>query len=188
MVPTTSISSQPKDVILSCQVEDCEFQSTIFSSLCAHLKCHIKNGKKVACPFTGCTKYFHVRSTFSSHLGRAHKCSYQETSSHTAPDSQLNKQSTLPDEMFPEAVLSVQDAEQDDMPDQSQFLNNLALFYLKMQAKMLLPATTIQTIIEEFQETHNSGMKCVLSKVHEKLAMLNLQDSEISQIKEGRSL
>lgn len=138
-------------------------------------------------PFTGCTKYFRVRSTFSSHLSRTHTFSYQETSSHTAPDSQLNQQSTLPDEMFPEAVLSMQDAEQDAVPDQSQFLNNLALFYLKMQAKMLLPATTIQTIIEEFQEMHNSGMKYVLSKVHEKLTKLNLQDSEISQILEDVS-
>lgn len=45
-VPTQSISSQPENVILSCQVEDCKFQSTVFSSLCAHLKCHIKNGKR----------------------------------------------------------------------------------------------------------------------------------------------
>ena len=47
---------------------------------------------------------------------------------------------------------------------------------------MLLPAGTVQTIIEECQEVHNSGMKCVLSKVHEKLTVLNLQDNEISQI------
>lgn len=84
--------------------------------------------------------------------------------------------------MFPEAVTDVQDAKQDAVPGESQFLNNLALFSLKLQAKMLLPASTIQTIIEEFQEVHNSGMKYVLSKVHEKLTMLNLQDNEISQI------
>lgn len=47
---------------------------------------------------------------------------------------------------------------------------------------MLLPASTIQTIIKEFQEVHNSGMKFVLSKVSEKLTMLNLQHNEISQI------
>ncbi len=162
-------------------------RALFFSSLCAHLKCHIKNGKKVACPYTGCAKYFQVRSTFSSHLSRTHKFSYQETSSHTASTSQQIQQCTLPEEMFTEALLSEQDAEQDDVPDQSQFFNNLALFYLKMRAKMLLPATTIQSIIEEFQELHNTGMKFVLSKVHEKLTILNLQDSEISQILEDVS-
>lgn len=65
--------------------------------------------------------------------------------------------------MFPEAVSDVQDAEQDAMPDQSQFLNNLALLYLKIQAKMLLPVSTIQTILEEFHEVQNSGMRYVLS-------------------------
>lgn len=52
-------------------------------------------------------------------------------------------------------------------------LKNLALFYLKLQAKLLLPATTVQCIAEEFQEVHSSGMKHVLSKVEEKLRGLN---------------
>ncbi|KAL1268698.1 hypothetical protein QQF64_034061 [Cirrhinus molitorella] len=52
---------------------------------------------------------------------------------------------------------------------------------------MLLPATTIQAIIEEFQEVHDTGMKYALSKIHDKLAILNLQDSEISQILEDVS-
>lgn len=50
MVPTKS-RFQPQNVILTCQIEDCKFQSTVFSSLCAHLKCHIINGKKVASSF-----------------------------------------------------------------------------------------------------------------------------------------
>lgn len=61
--------------------------------------------------------------------------------------------------------------------DKEAYLNNLALFYLRMQAKMLLPATTIQTIIEEFQEVNNNGITHVLSKVHEQLTMLNIEDS-----------
>ncbi len=35
---------------------------------------------------------------------------------------------------------------------------NLALFYLRMQAKMLLPATTISALIGEFQELHTNVM------------------------------
>ena len=58
------IRAQPQNVVLSCQVEGCKFQSTVFWSFCAHLKWHIRDGKKVTCPYTGCAKYFQVRSTF----------------------------------------------------------------------------------------------------------------------------
>ncbi len=40
--------------------------------------------------------------------------------------------------------------------DENEFMNSLALFYLQMQAKMLLPASVIQKLIEEFQEVHSS--------------------------------
>ena len=33
--------------------------------------------------------------------------------------------------------------------DQDVYLQNLALFYMKMQSKLLLPASTVQTILEE---------------------------------------
>lgn len=84
--------------------------------------------------------------------------------------------------MLPEVVVDVQDTEQNAVPDQRQFLNSLAPFYHKMQAKMLLPASTIQKIIEEFQDVHSCGMKYVFWTVNEKLTSLNLQVSEISQI------
>lgn len=46
--------------------------------------------------------------------------------------------------------------EDDDGNDvKDTFVTNLALFYLRMQAKMLLPATTIQTLIVEFQVVHD---------------------------------
>lgn len=35
--------------------------------------------------------------------------------------------------------------------DEPLFLKNLALFYLKLQAKLLLPSTVIQSIIEDMQ-------------------------------------
>ncbi|KAK0155398.1 hypothetical protein N1851_002196 [Merluccius polli] len=121
------VRAQPQNVILSCQIEGCKYQRTVYSSLCAHLKWHIRDGKKYV-------------GIFSVAIGL---------------------------HIFKSGG------------------DNLALFYLKMQAKMQLNASTIQTIIEEFQEVHNSGMKYIFSKVHEKLTMLNLQDNEISQILDG---
>lgn len=54
-----------------------------------------------------------------------------------------------------------------DEVDTDDFMNNLAMFYLRMQAKMLLPASTIQTLIEEIQEVHNTGLTHLLSRMRE---------------------
>jgi len=52
------------------------------------------------------------------------------------------------------------------------FLRNVTLFYLKRQAKLLLPESTIQGIVEEFQNIHDIGQSYFLSKLREKLALL----------------
>ena len=129
--------AQPQNVQMACQVQGCTFQTTVFSNLCVHLKSHIRDCKKVTCSYIGCNKYFRVKSSFSSHLSRYHKCTEKEPQCHNAPASQHEEQCSLPDMLFPQ-----QGAEQDVVPDQRQFLTNMALFYLKLQAKMLLPATT----------------------------------------------
>lgn len=40
--------------------------------------------------------------------------------------------------------------------DESLFLKKLALFYLKLQAKLRLPSSIIQTIIKDIQEIHDT--------------------------------
>lgn len=47
--------------------------------------------------------------------------------------------------------------------DKDTFLTNLALFYLRMQSKIILPATTIQALIDEFMEVHTNSMTHVTS-------------------------
>lgn len=64
--------------------------------------------------------------------------------------------------------------------DAAQFLKNLALFYLKLQAKMLLPSSVIQTIIEDFQEIHDISQSRLLFKLKEKLDALGVTDADIS--------
>lgn len=53
---------------LDCKVDGCPFVAENFSSLCTHLRIHIKDGKKVYCPYDNCCKYFRVRSSFSAHI------------------------------------------------------------------------------------------------------------------------
>jgi len=69
-----------------------------------------------------------------------------------------------------------------DEVDTDGFMNNLAMFYLRMQAKMLLPASTIQTLIEEIQEVHTTGLTHLLSRMHEELTKLNVPESDIKRL------
>lgn len=45
------------------------------------------------------------------------------------------------------------------------FIRNLALFYLKLQSKYLLPSSVIQYIAEEFQSIHSIGFSYCLQKL-----------------------
>ena len=66
--------------------------------------------------------------------------------------------------------------------DKGQFFRNLALFYLKLQTKLLLPSSTIQTIIEDYQEMHAISQSHLLFKLKEKLLSLGLPDADIGTV------
>ena len=66
--------------------------------------------------------------------------------------------------------------------DEEQYLRSLGLFYLKLQAKVLLPASTIQAIIEEFQNIHDIGQSHLFGRLKDKLAELNVSDEDASSL------
>ena len=70
--PKPAVSRSPRCIDLTCHIEGCAFTSTNFSSLCEPLKWHIRDGKKIECPFESCKKNFRVRSSFLSHMSRKH--------------------------------------------------------------------------------------------------------------------
>ena len=66
--------------------------------------------------------------------------------------------------------------------NQDQYLRSVALFYLKLQAKFLLPSSTIQNIIEEYQDIHSIGHAHLLSKLKEKLGTLAISEKDIGNL------
>lgn len=54
--------------------------------------------------------------------------------------------------------------------------------YLKLQGKLLLPATTIQTIIEDFQNAHEIGLSHSLMILRKKLKEIGIQEAIVSNI------
>lgn len=61
---------------LKCTIQVSDYVADNSSLLCVHLRIHIPNGKKVNCPFEGCSKYFRVRTSFATHLSRKHRQSF----------------------------------------------------------------------------------------------------------------
>ena len=59
----------------------------------------------------------------------------------------------------------------------------MALFYLKLQAKYIIPASTIQMIIEEFQTVHDQGQNVLHAKLLSRLGDLDI-DMDNAKIKE----
>lgn len=58
----------------------------------------------------------------------------------------------------------------------------ISLFYLKLQAKLLLPATTIQTIIEGYQDVHDISLTNLLNNLSDKLTVLGAPEAIINNI------
>ena len=144
-------------VDLTCNVDFCTAKCDSLTKFYSHLKGHIKEGRTVACPFQQCDKSFTVISTLSCHLTRKHRDRGQGNliESITVSAGVSGTSGTRDDHDF---LCDMQlDAAADDEQfevcpeniDDSLFLRNLALFYLKLQAKLLLPASTIQTIIKD---------------------------------------
>ena len=62
------------------------------------------------------------------------------------------------------------------------FKHDLALFYLKLQAKFLLPATVVQKIAEEITQINGLNLEYVLSTAKQKLSLLGLCSESVNSI------
>ena len=175
------------DTALVCQINSCSVTCTHLTELFTHLKSHIQDGTEIACPFRGCDKKYSVQSSFSAHLSRKHKnCSIKHIveSIHEIPSDSLSEfVDNLSDNDFRE--------EDEDLTEcvtlaakieESSYLNSLALFYLKLQAKLLIPASTIQTIIEEYQIVHELGQSHLFSQISDKLQTFGISEKNISEL------
>lgn len=165
--------------VLSCQFDSCDHSSTNLVSMSEHLKWHLNDGQKVMCPFPHCDKHFSIKSSFTCHISRKHKHCLDKTSvpSDTAIFSEQHN------DILHDLDSNIED--QSDISTNDTFLTNLALFYLRMQAQMLLPASTIQTLIEEFQILHDDNMNHMFTKLREELTMLNMPSGDIDNLLTG---
>jgi len=162
---------------LKCTVSLCERQCEGIKALVVHLKQHIAEGRQVTCPVRGCTCVFRVKSSFTSHMSRKHKNCLENVICETSnEDTQSAVSATT-------QYSSVPDAEDTVGPNFSDlYLRNVCMFYMKLQGQHLLPASTIQNIVEEIQNIHELGQTYTLNRLNLLLKEMSFANEDIAKI------
>ncbi|KAA0712544.1 hypothetical protein E1301_Tti019060 [Triplophysa tibetana] len=156
---------------LKCSWQFCGKECESVKGLLAHLKHHLQEGLEVTCPYNGCTKTFKVTSSFTSHLSRYHKqCDVLDI-------AQNHIVETCSD---PDSVQTVQqEAHSDPGPAQDKYSENIALFFLGLQAKYLVPASTVNTIVSEMRVLQDMQHEFTMSLFSRSLHEYELYDSQL---------
>lgn len=171
---------------LQCKTLLCKKDCDGIKDLLKHLREHINDGTRVECPFNQCSKMFSKTTTFKSHISRYHK--YQ--ASKDLPTEMFH--SSNPDRMSLEVpstsneTYDTEGASDEEIQTTDElFLKNLALFYLKLTSKYLLPASVIQCIVDQFQNIHSLGFSYCLQNLTTSLMQLNIPEPKIEEILNG---
>lgn len=154
----TSVTAGAFVADFKCAISLCDQQFHTVKELTCHLKEHIVEGRPVACPVTGCKNTFTVKSSFTAHMSRKHRSCSVDSISDIYRET-ISQSSTA---IACEDASQVFNDETDDNIELPQnfsesFLRNVCLLYLKLQGQLLLPVSTIQTIVEEMQNVHELG-------------------------------
>ncbi len=175
-----------------CVVALCERQCQDTQELISHLKEHIVEGRAVSCPVRGCNADFRVKSSFTAHMSRKHRgCTdssvsdmYRESASHPSTSTPPESRDFVP-HCDAGAATGTDEIDLDISENFSDlYLRNVSLFYLRLQSQFLLPASTIQNIVEEMQNIHELGQKYTLSKLS-LLLKNDTSDEDITKVCES---
>lgn len=178
----------PKSVVadFKCAISLCSRQFHSVKDLVAHLKVHIGEGRHVPCPGKGCKHVFANKSSLTSHMSRKHKNfapeGINDLYKEHCPQPPNVSNDTFDAENTVEAMPAADAATDGSEIDSQSYFRNLCLFYLKLQGQLLIPASTIQTIVEEMQTVHELGQVYTLNKLRSVLQSMTLSDEVVTKI------
>ncbi|KAG1672406.1 Zinc finger protein ZXDC [Nymphon striatum] len=170
---------------LQCSISFCNQIVYTREALIKHLKEHLDAGTKIKCPISDCVRFFHSKTSFTSHLSKDHISRDREIISSefvveptnllgpTASNSLIDDGHTNDSfEFLPQSDIFDVDECIDDLEAvhetrdiEDLFVKNIMLFYLKLEAKHTIPATTVQDIVEPMQDIHSLGESVMCKKL-----------------------
>lgn len=171
------------EVPLICNIFSCGKIFQALKDFLNHLSSHFSDGSgtSVPCPYEECEKSFSVRSSFSSHLSRKHRDACAQNLAATVVNGGKAGESHVIDNCL-DAGDNCIDTHLLNANEQDAFLQSFALFHLKLQAKFLLPASTIQHILEEYNTVYGIGQQHKCAWLQAKLISCNVSDDIVAEV------
>lgn len=179
-----------QDINLTCSKPLCKKTFDNVRSLFSHLNWHIQKTGKIKCCFKGCTREYRVQSSFSSHVSRVHN--YHDISSIISQDSFNENAHVMPSietETLPLPMVNEQTSNLGEIQalgnldkQLNEHTKNIGLFCLLLDAKHLVPNSTIQLVIQEMSTLFQIESSFFYDNFLNKLKNINLSDEQIDQI------
>ena len=166
-----------------CEDVNCKKQCTDLQDLLAHLKVHMSKNELVHCPFNNCNKAFKVKSSFTAHVSRTHRHESDVNTRVTYSEPSASSQIVPTETETRMAQSESQSQVREDTDLKSLYMRSLCLFYMHLQAKYLVPSSTIQIIVEEINSLNGICHQHTKDRIKETLRLsTNMSDIEIESI------
>lgn len=154
-----------------------EFDSS--RAIIKHLKCHIRQKEKIKCPFRDCKKEYDKVHSFTGHLSKKHRisagntscltlintCSISDCENLTLNENCIDEQSKL----LVNSISDVYDDTQQIRNSTDLFLLNVAQLFLKLECQLLVPMSSLQTIVSGTLNTYEQSQEIVKSNLKTRL-------------------
>jgi len=152
-------------VKLKCGVLLCRQECIDYTSFVKHLKQHLVTGVAVSCPFRNCHQTFKVKSSFSAHLSRNHSSGlvgeiaddYVNPNCLRSADVNVAVAHPVDDSIDACDGLDMdvhKEVQMHPVDFKVKYFNSIALFYMMLEGKYLVPVSTIGKIVEELAVSH----------------------------------
>ena len=149
-----------------------------------HFKSHLDQGQEMPCPFVGCSNAFKSYNGFKSHNFKYHKNdnSVSEPAGIISFENQDNSENNVQVDTAFDLNYDEENNSDEGVVTHQDYVQELATFFLKLQSKYLIPASTIQIIVEEINNLNASGKEFIKPKLINKLKDVGLEMSTINDI------
>jgi hypothetical protein len=178
---------------LTCDLNFCGESFNGLAEFLVHLKSHLKRGDTVKCPFDKCVKQFSKNASFTAHLSRNHRFRSVESirSCYIASSSSTENENDIMqnvNDVVDNCTLECDDSntsvctcdDDDDLP--VHYAETVGRFYLMLQGKLLVPAKTIQKIVEEMSTIHDLGQENLMKNLQRVLASNGMTEDQSTRV------
>ncbi|GBM58824.1 hypothetical protein AVEN_179363-1 [Araneus ventricosus] len=140
-----------------------------------HLKCHLDQNKSIMCPFIDCEARYKIYSSFKSHLSRKHF--YHSVVSEKVNDLTKDEESFSSDtNNFVSDNLNDSNFDIDTLETdfETKLKQHVALLLLKAQEKHMLPLSTTQKLLQDFNSLCEMQTDYITDKIKTNVVSLGI--------------